>query len=200
MGDDNDIDRGRTRRTVLTTIAVGGSGALAGCLGRDRAGPDPIALDDGQRCDYCNMRIDVHPGPVGEAFYGDDAPPSLPDDREDGVAWFCSSRCTYNYILEGEQAGHEPQIAYGTDYSTVDHDLVEEGGATVITAHLGADAFADLRDLTFVVNSDIEGAMGSSLIGFSGDDDAEAFADEHGGELLAHDDITRDVLAGLASS
>jgi nitrous oxide reductase accessory protein NosL len=200
MGGENDIDPGRTRRTVLSTIAVGGAGALAGCLGGDREGPDPVALDDGQQCDHCNMRIDMHPGPVGEVFYSDDAPPSLPDDREDGVAWFCSSRCTYNYILEGEQAGHEPQISYGTDYSTVDHEIVGESGTTVITAHLDADAFADLHDLTLVVNSEIEGAMGSSLIGFSSDDDAESFADDHGGELLAHDDVTREVLAGLESS
>ena len=189
----------RTRRTVLTTIAAGGVGALAGCLGGDRSGPEPVALDQGQSCDYCNMRIEMHPGPVGEAFYGDDVPPSLPEDREDGIAWFCSSTCTYNYLLENQERGYEPQISYGTDYSSVDYELTDDSGTTVISAHLSAEAFADLRDLDFVVNSDVEGAMGSSLIGFTDSEDASAFADEHGGEILTHGDITREVLSGLGA-
>jgi len=188
---------GRTRRSVLTTVAAGGVGALAGCLSGDRSGPDPVALNEGQACDYCNMRIEMHPGPVGQSFYGDDAPASLPDDREDGVAWFCSSTCTYNYILENEQRGHEPTVSYGTDYSSVDYDLRSDGGTTVISAHLGAESFADLHGLTFVANSDVEGAMGKSLIGFTEEGDAESFADDHGGELLTHGDVTREVLSAL---
>jgi copper chaperone NosL len=193
----SDTEAGRTRRTVLSAVAVGGVGALAGCLGGDRSGPDPVPLDDGQECDYCNMRIEMHPGPVGESFYGDDAPPSLPEDRENGIAWFCSTTCTYNYILENEERGHEPTISYGTDYSSVDYELKSQSGTTVISAHLGAGSFADLHDLTFVANSEVEGAMGKSLIGFTDDADAESFADEHGGERLAHDDVTREVLSGL---
>jgi nitrous oxide reductase accessory protein NosL len=187
----------RTRRTVLATIAVGGVGTLAGCLGGERSGPEPVALDAGQECDNCNMRIEMHPGPVGEAFYGDDAPPSLPADRENGIAWFCSSFCTYTYLLENEERGYEPTISYGTDYSSVDYELRENAGTTVISAHLNAEAFADLRDLSFVVNSDVQGAMGGSLIGFSDGEDASAFAEEHGGEILSHGDVTREVLSGL---
>jgi copper chaperone NosL len=189
----------RTRRTILTTVAVGGIGTLAGCLGGDQGGPEPVSLDDGQSCDYCNMRIEMHPGPVGEAFYGDDAPPSLPDDRENGIAWFCSSTCTYNYLLENEEEGYEPQISYGTDYSSVDYELRDDGGTTVISAHLNADAFKELQELNFVANSDVQGAMGSSLIGFSDEDDATAFADEHGGEIITHGDVTRELLSGLGA-
>lgn len=187
---------GWTRRTALTAVAVGGIGALAGCLG-SRDGPDPVALDGGQECDNCNMRIEMHPGPVGQAFYGDEAPMSLPENREDGGAWFCSTTCTYGYILEHEERGYEPMISYGTDYSDVEYELREDGGATVISAHLEAEAFLDLHDLAFVAGSDIEGAMGGSLIGFGVDDDASAFAGEHGGETLAHDEVTREVLSGL---
>lgn len=189
-------DHGRTRRRVVKTVAAGGVGTLAGCLG-DQAQPDPVALDAGQVCDNCNMRIEMHPGPVGEAFYRDDAPPSLPEDREKGIAWFCSSYCTYTYLLESEERGHEPQVSYGTDYSSVDYDLQENQGTTVISAHLEAEAFANVQDLSFVVDSDVEGAMGGSLIGFTDGDDAEAFADEHGGAILAHGDVSREVLSGL---
>lgn len=188
----------RTRRSVLATVAVGGAGALAGCLGGDEAGPDPVALDGGQECDNCGMQIDMHPGPVGEAFYGDDAPETLPDDRPNGLAWFCSTKCTYNYRFENEQRGDEPQQSYGTDYTGVDYELVDEGGTTVISAHLEATAFEDLQALTFVVGSDVEGAMGKSLVGFSDGDDASAFADEHGGELVEHGDVTRELLSGLS--
>ncbi len=187
----------RTRRAVLTTVAAGGVGALAGCLGGDREGPDPVALDDGQECDNCSMRIEMHPGPVGQAFYGGDAPDSLPDDREDGVAWFCSSSCTYTYLLENEERGHEPLISYGTDYSTVDYEIRDDGDTTVISAHLDAEAFEDLHGLSFAANSDVEGAMGGSLIGFSDGGDASAFVDEHGGDVIAHDDVTREVLSGI---
>ncbi len=186
-----------TRRAVLATVVVGGVGAVAGCLGDEGERPDPVSLNDGQECDTCNMRIEMHPGPVGEAFYMDDAPAMLPEDRPDGVAWFCSSTCLYSYVLENEERGHEPRVAYGTDYSRVEYRLTEEGGATVISAHLEAEAFADVVDLVFVVNSDVEGAMGSSMIGFADEGDAEAFADGHGGELLGDDDITREVLSGL---
>lgn len=186
-----------TRRAVLATVAVGGVGSVAGCLGGGGERPDPIALEDGQECDNCGMRIEMHPGPVGETFYGDDAPPTLPEDREDGIAWFCSSTCMYNYGLENEERGHEPIVSYGTDYSGVEYQLTEEGGATVISAHLEAEAFADVTELVFVVNSDVEGAMGASMIGFTDEGDAESFADEHGGELLGDDDITREVLSGL---
>lgn len=186
-----------TRRRVLATVAAGGIGAVAGCLGDDREGPDPVALDDGQACDNCDMRIDMHPGPVGQAFYGAEAPESLPDDREDGVAWFCSSTCTYSFLLEESERGHDPDISYGTDYSTVEYELHEDDGTDVISAHLDAEAFADLHTLTFVVDSDIEGAMGSSMVGFSDREDATAFADEHGGELFEHDEITRELIAGI---
>lgn len=188
---------GLTRRTVVATIAAGGIAGLAGCLGDGREGPDPVSLDQGQACDNCDMQIEMHPGPVGQSFYGDDAPATLPDDRQDGVAWFCSTTCTYTFLLEQEERGYEPVISYGTDYSTVDYDLRDEGGATVISAHLDADAFADLHDLHFVVASSVEGSMGGSMIGFSDVSEAEAFADDHGGELLEHGDVNREVLSGL---
>lgn len=191
------VDGCPTRRTVLATVAVGVSGTVAGCLDDDRDGPEPIALTEGQACDHCNMRIEMHPGPVGQAFYGADAPASLSDDREDGVTWFCSSACTYRFVHEQAEQGYEPVVSYGTDYSDVEYELREESGTSVISAHREPDAFAALRALTFVVDSDIEGAMGGSLIGFSDPDDAASFAGEHGGELFEHDEVTREVVAAL---
>lgn len=183
-----------TRRHLLAVGATGVFTAAAGCLGGDEDVPDPIALDGGQACDNCDMQIQTHPGPVGQAFYLEDTPA---DDREDGITHFCSSWCTYMYVREYEQQEYEPAGIYITDYSEIAYDLSEDAGATVISAHLGAEAFARADELTFTVNSDIEGAMGPSLIGFSDSDDADSFQDEHGGMNLEHDDITLETVGSL---
>lgn len=185
------------RRHLLALTAAGSLAAVAGCLG-DEDVPDPIALDDGQSCDQCNMQIANHPGPVGQAYYLDDAPEREPPaDREDGLAHFCSSWCTYMYVRENEERDAEPAGIYVTDYANVEYELFEDAGATVISAHLEADDFARADELTFTVDSDVEGSMGPSLIGFSDSADAEAFQDEHGGMLLDHDDITLETVGSL---
>lgn len=187
-----------SRRRLLGATAAGVGLALAGCLGDDEAEiPAPVALDQGQSCDQCNMQIDVHPGPVGQAYYLDDPPDDLPADRENGRAQFCSGWCTYTYVFDRADRGTEPAGSYLTDYSGVDYTLSGAGGTTVISAHLGADAFARAEELTHAVDSDVEGAMGASLIGFSSADDAESFVEDHGGTAVDHEDITRQTVAGL---
>jgi len=186
----------RSRRAYLVTATASGVAFLAGCLGGggETTVPDPVDIEDDQACDQCDMRIAMHPGPVGQAYYLDDTPDELPDDREDGHARFCSSWCTYVYTLERDPS---PAGIYTTDYSTVDYTVQTDAGTAVIDAHFGADAFADVDDLTYVVDSDVEGAMGGSLIGFSESADAEAFSDEYGGELVEHGDVTLELVRGL---
>jgi copper chaperone NosL len=186
-----------SRRRVLGTVAAGTLAALAGCSGDSESVPDPVALDAGQSCDQCNMQIDAHPGPVGQSYYLDDPPEDLPADREDGRAHFCSAWCTYTYVLERAGDGPEPAGTYLTDYSTVEYTVSEEGGATVISAHLGVGAFARAEELTHAVESDVQGAMGASLVGFSNDEDVTAFIDEYGGTRVAHEDVTREMVANM---
>lgn len=188
-----------TRRVVLGTLVAGAVGGLAGCLGDDEEAPDPISLDgDEHHCDECNMVINSHHGPVGQSFYLDDTPQAV-EDREDGVAWFCSSLCMYQFIHYQDGQGFEPVGSYGTDYSSVEYEFIEEGGATFISEHIEADAFAPTDELTFVVDSEVQGAMGSSIIGFAETGDAESFAGDHGGELYQEDEITDELLAALGS-
>jgi copper chaperone NosL len=185
-----------SRRQLLAAGAAAGTVVLAGCLGDSEDVPDPVSLDQGQTCDNCDMQIDVHPGPVGQAYYLDDPPAELPEGREDGLAHFCSSWCTYTYVLEREGEA-EPAGIYLTDYSLADEEVYDDGGTLVVSSHLGAESFADAQELTYVVASDVEGAMGQSLIGFSETDDAETFANEYDGELVEYDDITLELLATL---
>ncbi|WP_254767456.1 nitrous oxide reductase accessory protein NosL [Salinilacihabitans rarus] len=193
--DERPIDATSTvdRRTVLAGAAIAGVGALAGCLGEDDV-PDPVSIEDGRECDNCGMMIAKHPGPVGESFYEADA--GVTDDPE-APAQFCSGTCTYAFGFDQADAGHESIVTYATDYSSVDWDLETSDGETAISAHLDAEAFAPVTDLTFVGDSDVEGAMGASLIGFSDADDADAFVDEHGGDRYEDEDVTRELISSL---
>lgn len=199
--DDDGIDR----RAVLAAAGGGTVVALAGCLGvfDDEDIPEPVSLGEGQACDQCNMIIDRHPGPVGQSYYLDDVPTAL-EDREDGHAHFCSTWCMYSFNLDQEDRGFDVTGSYGTDYSSVEYEIGEDAGALVIdpTPHpnLGAEAFERVSELVFVVDSDVEGAMGSSLIGFSVETDASAFADEYSGELLEDDDITFELISAMSTS
>lgn len=179
------------RRRYLGGIALAGVAMLAGCLGDDGERPAPVALDEGQVCDQCGMVIENHPGPAGQTYFEEG-----PADR-DGPAWFCSGVCTYTYTLDREEEGWTTVVVYLTDYAAVDYEFSTEDGRTFISAHLEAEAFADARDLTLVVGSDAHGAMGPDLVPFGDRDAAEAFVAEHGGQLVAHDDVNRDLLAGL---
>ncbi|WP_049920195.1 nitrous oxide reductase accessory protein NosL [Halobiforma nitratireducens] len=181
------------RRTVLVGAAGVGVAALAGCLGEDGDVPDPITVDGDLACDQCTMQIGQHPGPVGQTHYDD------PEDvlEEDRPAQFCSSTCTYVHTFEQENAGHDPTATYLTDYSTVDYDVELDDDIEEISSHLAADSFAVVEDLTMVVDSDVQGAMGPSMIGFSDADEAEAFQAEYGGDRYDHEDVTAELVRSL---
>ncbi|SDQ20848.1 nitrous oxide reductase accessory protein NosL [Natronobacterium texcoconense] len=172
---------GLSRRRVLSgAIAVAGTG-LAGCLEDDAADEppaEPVALTDGQSCDVCGMVIEDHYGPAGQLFYADGNP-----DERDGPAWFDSVAELVVYHEERVGLGWELREGFVTDYSSVDYDLEERDGTTYISSHVAADDFADATELHYVVDSDVEGAMGEDLLPFSTADDAAAFADEHGGTV-----------------
>lgn len=197
---DADPDGAVSRRAVLAATGAAGLVALAGCSGSDGERPDPISLDDEQSCDVCGMVIEMHPGPVGQAFYDDED--ALPEGRDaDEPAHFCSSLCTYNYVFDQEGLGSDPTVTYLTDYTAVgdEWEVYDEEGMLFITEHLEAEYFADVDDLTLVAGSDARGAMGQSIIGFSDADDAEAFTEEYGGDLIDHGDVTQELIDGLGN-
>lgn len=178
---------GISRRRVLAGAAVVAGTTLAGCLEDDEVADEPVApidLDDGQECDVCGMVIEDHYGPAGQLFYADGGP-----DGRDGPARFDS--VTELVVYHNEQAARDRALrsAFVTDYSSVDYDLEERDGTLYISSHVAADRFADATTLSFVVDSAVEGAMGQEFIPFDDDADAEAFVDEHGGEVLPWDDL-----------
>ncbi|MEY7851112.1 nitrous oxide reductase accessory protein NosL [Natrarchaeobius sp. A-rgal3] len=183
------------RRAVLASVGVAGLGAFAGCLEGDSApeAPDPITIDSSAICDNCTMPIVDHPGPVGQSFYDD--PEAVLGGGDDRPAQFCSSLCTYAFTFEHDD--HEPTVTYLTDYSTVDYEIDTGGDEPEISSHVEADAFGEVTTLTLIVDSEVQGAMGASMIGFSEADDAEAFEAEHGGGAYEHGDVDRELVMSL---
>jgi len=178
-----------TRRTVTKSAAAVTVAALAGCTGEET--PDPVSIESGDECDECGMVITDHPGPVGETYFEENSPAD-----GDEPAQFCSASCAYRYTIDRENEGWNTVAMFLTDYSSVDYEV--SGSETkVISAHFEAAAFAATDALEIVVDSEVEGAMGPSLIPFSETDDAEAFGDEYGGQQMAATDVTDETLAGI---
>jgi len=181
--------RGLTRRGMVAGTAT--LLALAGCQSSSPGdATEPVTIADGDNCDQCGMVISEHPGPVGETYYQDNTPSGGGEP-----ATFCSTTCTYRHRFAKEQEGWTPAATFLTDYSAVDYDVRTDGGATVLSRHLEASAFAATTDLTVVANSDVQGAMGTAIVPFGDQGDAEAFAEEYGGQTLPAEDIQRELVS-----
>jgi nitrous oxide reductase accessory protein NosL len=173
-------------------VGLAGCSSLTGSDCSNPSDPAAIALDDGQSCDECGMVINQHPGPVGQLFYCDNAP-----EGHANPAWFDAlNPCLFDYYFAKQDADWSPTAIYVTDYSTVDYETYTEGGDRYVSAHVGSEAFGDAREMTYVVDADVSGAMTTAIVPFSAQADAEAFTDEYGGRLLAFDEITPAVVRG----
>jgi nitrous oxide reductase accessory protein NosL len=192
-------DRAETAATASLrrrTVLLGGAAtlaALAGCGGSDTAdAPEAVGLTTEDRCDVCGMVIPNHPGPSAQIFYADERP-----SGHDNPARFDSTWEAFQYDFERRDRGWSREVFYVTDYSVVDYSVSEEGGDSVISTHPGAEAFADAESVTFVVGSEVNGAMGRDLIAFTERGDAESFRDEYDGTLAAFDEVTPETIAQL---
>lgn len=178
-------------------LVVGGLGAalgLAGCLssGSDENVPSPVTLTQSDSCEVCGMVIPNHPGPSAEIFYETHEP-----SGHTNPARFDSTWEAFQYDFERQDRGWSREVFYVTDYSAVDYELTTDGGDTLISTHPTAEAFVDATRVTFLVGSEVKGAMGRDLIAFSNSTDAETFRAEYGGELLGLDEVTRTTIAQL---
>jgi copper chaperone NosL len=183
------VSAGLSRRQfVLGTTTVAATG-LAGCLGSSNR-PEPISLTERMSCDQCGMVINQQPGPAGQTYYEENSP-----EGHDPPARFCSTVCTFRHRFATDGRGWTPQVTYLTDYATVDYSVEEGGGAQVISAHLAAENFATTEDLDVVIESGIEGAMGPSIVPFSDTAAAEEFVSTYGGEIIAAEDVSRELVA-----
>ncbi|WP_245708159.1 nitrous oxide reductase accessory protein NosL [Halobacterium jilantaiense] len=189
--------RGVSRRRILgaTATAVAATGGLAGCLsGGDGSGeaPEPVTLDESDSCDVCGMVVPNHPGPTSEIFYADEEPAGHANPARFDSTWEA-----FQFDFARQDDGWSREAFYVTDYSAVDYEVFEDGGDTLVSTHPEADAFAEAESVTFVVGSEVVGAMGRDLLGFGGESDAEAFQSEYGGDLAEFGDIDESTVASL---
>lgn len=190
-------DHDLSRRRLLHGAAALGATAVAGCLGGGESTaeadpPDPIALDAGQPCDVCGMVIADGYGPNGQVAYEGDYPP----DR-DGPAHYDSVRELHLDRFGQADRGTDALVTYVTDYSTVDYEVETRDGTRYITGSVAPDTFVEASTAVFVVESGIRGAMGPDMLPFSERADAEAFVDDHGGRVVANDDVTPELVESL---
>jgi copper chaperone NosL len=170
--------------------------SLAGCQG-NKTNHSPISIEEDHSCPVCNMIVHNHPGPSGHSVYPDNSDVS---GVQDGIVPFCSSICAYDYYFKLKESGITPKAMFLTDYSKVDWEVYEQSGTKFISPHFSANAQTTVGDLTFVVASDVLGAMGESAIGFSDRDEAAEFSSEHGGDIYSHGEITRELIESLGFS
>lgn len=177
-----------TRRETLSAGASVAALSLAGCTAiTGSETPDPVALASGQQCDNCGMVVQKHPGPNGQVFFKDESP----EGHENPARFDALKQCLFPYLMEREQRDWTATAVYVTDYSVVDYDVSGDGQPrkSYISSHVQPESFAIADDLHFVVESDVQGAMGKDFVPFSERSDAESFVEEYGGRIVAYDDI-----------
>jgi nitrous oxide reductase accessory protein NosL len=187
--------RTRVSRRQVLAGGVALAAGLAGCQGSngtDGETPEPISLTQSDQCEVCGMVIPNHPGPTTEIFYRDQQP-----SGHENPARFDSTWEAFQYDFERQNQGWEWSAFYVTDYSAVDYELFTDAGDTLISTHVAAADFVDATTVTFVVGSEVKGAMGRDLIAFSEEADAEQFQSDYGGDRRGFDEITKQTIAGL---
>lgn len=187
----NDHRTGRRyrRRSILTAAGAGVLMGLAGCLGGSGRA-EPVSLTGGEACDVCGMVIEKHPGPNGQIFYRDRSP----EGHANPARFDSLKQCFFPYLFEHRQRGWSAAGLFVTDYSAVEYTVDTGADEPFISSHPEAGAFAPARDLSYVVGSQVVGAMGPDFIPFSNRDDADGFAEEFGGEVLGFDAIDEGVV------
>ena len=193
----SDTDDALTRRRVLHGAGAVAIAGLAGCIGDGGGGssdgedaPAAITVPDGATCDVCGMVIVQHPGPTSLIYYEDEEPAGHENPARFDSTWEA-------FQFDFERSGWSRQAFYVTDYSAVDYEIRSDDGQQLISRHAAAGDFADATEVTFVVDSSVLGTMGRDLIAFSEESDAEAFAEEHGGDVGTIDDVTPELISTL---
>jgi nitrous oxide reductase accessory protein NosL len=135
------------------------------------------------------MVIGHHGGPNGQIFYESNSP-----DGHENPAWFHTLAFgLFPYYFEHERKGWKATAIYVTDYSSVEYTRPEEGDLTM-PSPTTPDTFGGAKHMHYVMESQVSGGMGPSLIPFSAPTDADSFVTEHGGQIVRFDEITPDLL------
>ncbi|PHQ99371.1 MAG: copper resistance protein CopZ [Marinosulfonomonas sp.] len=137
--------------------------------------PGPVELTQEAAGYYCQMVILEHQGPKAQVHLeGMFAP-----------LWFSQVRDGIAYLKSPEQSA-EILVLY-----------VNDMGRATSWSEIGEGNWIIASDAYFVIGSDAIGGMGApEVVPFGNQADADAFADEHGGEVMRLDDIPTEAVLG----
>ncbi len=133
---------------------------------------DPVVFEKSDECHICGMAVTRFPGPKGEAF----------DTRNNNAKKFCSTKELLYWYLQPENQHNVKAIFV--------HDMSQVPWGTPDDTHL-----ISARDAYYVVGSDQKGSMGSTLASFLSAIEAGNFAEKHGGQVVAFNGLTLELLA-----
>ncbi|WP_322997221.1 nitrous oxide reductase accessory protein NosL [Castellaniella sp.] len=164
-----------TTRRLLQAAAMAGCLLLAACGGSAPSGPppEPQLLTDQAVGHYCGMNLTEHIGPKGQILLRD----------QDQAVWFSTIREVFAYTLLPE----EPK--------TIVAIYVQDMGQADPNGNPPADAWIDARTAHFLIESRAVGGMGApDALPFARSEDAQAFAQRHGGRVLSFQDVPEDYI------
>lgn len=137
---------------------------VAGCSKEEAASaPPPVAISGDSIGYYCGMMLSEHAGPKGQILLASGKSP----------VWFSSVRDAFTFLRLPEEP-KDITAVYVTDMAKAPS-----------WEQPGADNWIAAADAMFVVGSDQQGGMGGAeAVPFGAKDAAEAFAKEHGGQVV----------------
>lgn len=162
-------------RATPLIFAFAAVALLGGCNRQDSAQP-AVAIHAGDTSVTCGMYIADAPGPRAEAYI----------DGAKTPLKFGSTRDLFVFAETPEMA-HRMQSSYVQDTARIDWAHPSNS----------ADTFIDARKAYYVGWQPLAGMMGPTFASFAKRDDANAFIQLHGGEVLTFRQVTPDVVAAL---
>lgn len=149
---------------------------LAGCSGRPASVQHAVETHSDDACAVCGMYLDGSPGPRAQAWVAGRAKPLV----------FDSTRDFFAYVLQPENQSALQEL-FVQDSARIDWQQ---------PAHAAA-SFIDARTAFYAAWQPLAGSMGPTLAPFASRPAADAFVREHGGAVLAFDEITPALVATL---
>lgn len=163
----------RCARPVALALALA---LLAGCGGGHAPAQHAVDTHPDDACAVCGMYLDGSPGPRAEAWVSGRAKPLV----------FDSTRDFFAYVLQPENQSALQEL-YVQDSAHIDWRQPSHA----------AVSFIDARRAYYVAWQPLPGSMGPTLAPFANRAAAEAFVREHGGAVLAFDEVTPALVATL---
>jgi copper chaperone NosL len=163
---------------VIRILSLALLALLAACDEEEAPPPPPQELGADDISYYDQMIVVAHAGPKAQI---------LLESRDEPV-WFSSVRDAFAFHFLPEEARDIAAI-YVTDMARA--ETWEAPGPGI---------WIEARDAVFVIGSELRGGMGAEEpVPFGTEAAAEAFADDHGGEVVSFDGVPQDYILGPTS-